>query len=37
MERFDPILLHSIKKQSVSDMKCKEDMQTALSPEYQYF
>ena len=37
MERYDPILLHSIKNQSVSDMNYKEHMWTALSPEYQYF
>ena len=37
MERYDPILLNSIKNQSVSTMKYKEHMRTALSPEYQYF
>ena len=36
MERYDPILLHSIKN-PVSAMKYKEHMWTALSPEYQYF
>ena len=37
MERYDPILLNSIKNQSVSTIKYKEHMRTALSPEYQYF
>ena len=37
MERYDPILLKSLKNQSVSAMKYKEHMRTALSPEYQYF
>ena len=37
MERYGPILLNSIKNQSVSAMKYKEHMRTALSPEYQYF
>ena len=30
-------LVNSIKNQSISDMKYKEHMQTALSLEYQYF
>ena len=37
MERCDPILLHSIKYQSVSVMKYKEHRRTALSPLYRYF
>ena len=37
MERYDPILLKSIKKQSVSGTKYKEHTRTAFSPEYQYF
>ena len=37
MERYDPILLNNIKNQSVSAMKYKEHMRTALSLEYQYF
>ena len=37
MERYNPILLNSIKNQSVSTMKYKEHIRTALSPEYQYF
>ena len=37
MERYDPIMLNSIKNQSASTMKYKEHMRTALSPEYQYF
>ena len=37
MERYDPILLNSMNNQSVSDMKNKEHMRTAPSPEYQYF
>ena len=37
MERYDLVLLCSIKNQSVSAMKYKEHMGTALSPQYQYF
>ena len=37
MERYDPILLNIIKNQSVSAMKYKKHMWTALSPEYLYF
>ena len=37
MERYDPILLNNIKNQSVSVMKYKEHMRTAISLEYQYF
>ena len=37
LERYDSILLNSIKNQSVSAMKYKEHMRTAFSPKYQYF